>query len=183
MDERAATELVVSLYRSLYPTVVRHATRVTGNVGLAEEIVQEAFMRLYRSLIAGKRVENPKAWVFSVVRREARKNSGLGGLAYPLEVLEQTPIGYWGEQAPNLERDQVTRLLSPLTCREEEVLILRVGGLKYREIAQELHISVKTVATLLARALRKLRAATEAEAHGEERIWPKLDARCARTLQ
>lgn len=50
----------------------------------------------------------------------------------------------------------IRRLLSVLTPREEEVLLLRLEALKYREIADQLGISVNSVNTLLARALRKL---------------------------
>ena len=46
-----------------------------------------------------------------------------------------------------------------LTVREEEVVLLRLQSLKYREIASQLGISDKSVCTLLARALKKLQAA------------------------
>jgi DNA-directed RNA polymerase specialized sigma24 family protein len=50
-------------------------------------------------------------------------------------------------------------LLSVLTSREQEVVLLRMQSLKYREIARLLGISRNSVNTLLARALRKLQAA------------------------
>ena len=54
----------------------------------------------------------------------------------------------------------IRSLLSVLTPREEEVLLLRLESLKYREIADQLGISINSVNTLLARALRKLQQAT-----------------------
>ena len=48
-------------------------------------------------------------------------------------------------------------MLSP---REEEVLLLKLEALKYREIAAQLGISMNSANTLLARALRKLKEAT-----------------------
>ena len=50
-------------------------------------------------------------------------------------------------------------LLSVLSPREEEVLLLRLEALKYREIADQLGISMNSVNALLARALRKLQEA------------------------
>ncbi len=47
--------------------------------------------------------------------------------------------------------------LSVLTEREKEVVLLRLQSLKYREIAKQLGNSEKSVATLLARAVAKLR--------------------------
>lgn len=55
--------------------------------------------------------------------------------------------------------DDIGRLLSLLTPRETEVLLLRLEGLKYHEIAGELDISLNTVGTLLVRSMRKLREA------------------------
>jgi len=57
-------------------------------------------------------------------------------------------------------RTDVRNLLSVLSPREEEVLLLRLETLKYREIAEQLGISINSVNTLLARALRKLQEAT-----------------------
>ena len=53
----------------------------------------------------------------------------------------------------------IRNLLSVLSPREEEVLLLRLEALKYREIAEQLGISMNSVNTLLARALRKLQQA------------------------
>ena len=53
----------------------------------------------------------------------------------------------------------IRNLLSVLSPREEEVLLLRLEALKYREIAEQLGIGMNSVNTLLARALRKLQHA------------------------
>jgi RNA polymerase sigma factor (sigma-70 family) len=61
----------------------------------------------------------------------------------------------------------IRNLLSVLSPREEEVLLLRLEALKYREIAEQLGISMNSVNTLLARALRKLQEATKRPANRE----------------
>jgi RNA polymerase sigma factor (sigma-70 family) len=53
----------------------------------------------------------------------------------------------------------IRNFLSVLSPREEEVLLLRLEALKYREIAEQLGISMNSVNSLLARALRKLQQA------------------------
>ena len=55
-----------------------------------------------------------------------------------------------------LKLGDIRDLLSVLSPREEEVLLLRLDALKYREIADQLGISMNSVNALLARALRKL---------------------------
>ncbi len=62
-------------------------------------------------------------------------------------------MGSWTGPVAGFETDEVTRLL---TKREQEVLLLRMEGLKYREIGGELGLTIQSVSTLLSRALRKL---------------------------
>ena len=71
-----------------------------------------------------------------------------------------------------LALSDIRSLLSMLSAREEEVLLLRLEAMKYREIAEQLGISVNSVNTLLSRALRKLQDAmlqTEKGKHNAER--------------
>ena len=55
----------------------------------------------------------------------------------------------------------LTDFLSVLTQREEEVMLLRAKGMKYREIADSLDISTNSVGTLVMRAVRKIRLARQ----------------------
>jgi RNA polymerase sigma-70 factor (ECF subfamily) len=158
MDEREAAELVTELYASLYSLLLRFAAHLTGSLECAEDVVQETFTRLYREFRLGHGISNPKAWAFSVVRREAgnqHRQYCPTGSAGPPEMPEQhAPPTDWLDAD-----DQLGRLLSVLSAREAEVVLLRLGNLKYREIGAQLGISVKSVGTLLARALRKMRRA------------------------
>jgi RNA polymerase sigma factor (sigma-70 family) len=75
------------------------------------------------------------------------------------ELLDESEIAGSAEnERPGLM--DIRSLLSVLSPREEEVLLLRLEALKYREIADQLGISMNSVNTLLARALRKLQQAT-----------------------
>ena len=171
MNEQAATELVTGLYEVLYPALFRYALHASGRTDIAEDVVQEGFMRLYLTLRDAQTVENPKAWVFTVVRHELARRSAdwLAALAAtPLESLDTQRAAHWREDPVALERSELDRLLGVLTAREEQVLLLRLGALKYKEIAGELGISTKAVCTLLSRALRKLQKAAGLESDGEE---------------
>ena len=70
-------------------------------------------------------------------------------MASQLLIEEETDAG---EGAP--------LLLAVLSPREEEVVLLRLQSMKYREIADQLGIGTKSVCTLLARAIRKLQGAS-----------------------
>ncbi len=113
--------------------------------------------------MGGRRIANPKAWTLCVVRREIarlERRENRRRLAL-LRSQHEPPAA-----APGLSwhPNELARLFQVLTAREEEVLLLRVNGLKYREIASALGISLNSVKTLLARGLAKMRRAAEAPA-------------------
>lgn len=136
-------------------SLVRYAVRATRCYELAEDLAQDAFMQLYQALRAGKHIEHPKAWTLCVLRRAMNRQLNDRGLHEQLDDVDAP-----SEPAPGMSRiEDLRRLLSLLSPREEEVLLLRLEALKYREIADQLGISMNTVNTLLARALRKLQLA------------------------
>jgi RNA polymerase sigma-70 factor, ECF subfamily len=181
-----AVEVIGQLFNIWYSPLVRCASQQVDSLETAEDIVQEAFLSLFRSLRDGHSIESPKAWLLCVVRREAikryREANRHGGVFSSLsEACEptdpETCIAYRGTSP-----DQLTRLFSSLTGREREVVLLRVKGLKYREIASALRITVGAVKTMMARSLNKMRVARLAGPAGkEERArndeivqWPAL---------
>lgn len=163
MSRDHAEQLVSSLFESWYPAAVRYAYRLTASLELAEDAVQEAFMLLYRDLRDGRTIENLKGWTLVVIRRQISKQvrsyQSLDPRNLSLELLDSMPSMAHGWKAPGFEEDDVMKLLSVLTARELEVILLRMEALKYREIAGQLGISPNSVNTLLARALRKLQKA------------------------
>jgi RNA polymerase sigma-70 factor (ECF subfamily) len=153
MDRDEASGQMSLLFDSWYPSLVRYAWRATGDFGLAEDVVQEAFMALYRELRRGTEIHSPKAWALCVVRRQIGKTAR-SRMWESLDAVQTLPA-----PEPGVEADSVTELLAVLTPREEEVLLLRLSAMKYREIGAQLGISPNSVNTLLARAIRKLQKA------------------------
>ena len=158
--------MVTELFESAYGIFLRYALRTLGSRESAEDLVQEALMLLYREIRRGTRIDNPKAWTFCVIRRligkQIRTHRHSGQLE-PLDAADEFAFVSVAPQEPANSIDDVTALLSVLTAREQEVTLLRMTPMKYREIADHLGISPKSVATLLARALRKLQKAAGVE--------------------
>ncbi len=160
-----AAALVNDLFETWAPCLYRYAYRLCRSAELSDDFVQEAFLALYRELCAGRKVESPKAWTLSVVRH-GLANWRRGNRRHPEELTPNEDfdlIPVCRDEPPGEENgnDDIDVLLASLTPREEEVVLLRMQSLKYREIASQIGISGKSVATLLARALRKMRAAAE----------------------
>ncbi len=170
-DRNAVAEVVRELFTSWYPAVVRYGCRLSGSLAIAEDLAQDAFLALYRDLRKGTKIDHPRAWLLMVVRRRAMhevwslKNSPVS--LEPLEALDTSPAGHVPPEEPEPD---LSRLLSALTPRELQVVLLRLESMKYREIAAELNISAKSVCTLLARALRKLQRIRAGKSGGDSAV-------------
>ncbi len=167
-----AKELVGGLFAQWYGPLLRYALRATGSLETAEDVVQASFTELYRALLEGKFIANPKGWTLCVVRREIvdrlREEKRHGGAFLALSQAEHLAGRRPEPEAGGWEEANLTPFLSVLSAREEEVLLLRAQALKYRQIAAELHIGINSVKTLLARAIRKMRQASAAATQGQE---------------
>jgi len=182
----SAKEFVAGLYSEWYGPLVRYACRAVGSLDAAEDIVQASFVELYRAMLDGKSIENARGWTLCVVRREIvdrrREQQRHGGAFLPLSE-ESIPVA-WQQSAPppGWEEADLTRFISVLSTREEEVLLLRVKALKYRQIAAELRISINSVKTLLARAIRKMQQAA-GNVMDSQGNWKQHGDRIPKTLQ
>ncbi len=147
----------------------------TASFGLGfhdgEEIIQEVFLSLLRHLQQGKSRENLPGWIFRVAHNlalkqkdAARRDSGAWAEADAgSSVVDQ---GASPERA--LIDDQAqTHILSAVEALGEldrRCLLLRAEGLRYREIAEVLGISLGSVSASLTRSL--VRIARTAERYG-----------------
>jgi RNA polymerase sigma-70 factor (TIGR02957 family) len=142
------------------------AYRMTGSVSDAEDIVQEAFLRLTRALNDGTVVESPKAFVATVTTRLAithltsarvRRESYVGSwLPEPL-LTDETQ----GPEEHAAMSDSLTMaflvLLESLNPTERAVFLLReVFGYDYAEIAQVIGKSEQNARQIFVRARRRI---------------------------
>jgi RNA polymerase sigma-70 factor (ECF subfamily) len=167
VTEEDARALISSVCDGWYNAILRYAWRLCGSMEMAEDLVQDALLQLYAELRRGRFIGNPRAWVVIVVRRQAAKQSAARRQqvkhTVSVDTLENLAGLTTATESPYPEGDALTELLRVLTKREEEVIFLRMAAMKYREIGDQLGISASAVNTLLARALRKLRAASGAD--------------------
>ncbi|MSV27686.1 MAG: sigma-70 family RNA polymerase sigma factor [Bryobacterales bacterium] len=168
MNESSANRLVSSLFDDWYRSLLFYVCRLAASREDAEDVIQEAFLLLYRACRSGREIVNAKGWTLRVTRRllwkrmrEMASDRVVPGSAEWLDLL---PSGTGDPEKPLLaSEDDLWAALSILTPRELEVVLLRLEGLKYREIAGSLELTVSSVNTLLARAITKLQEALKEE--------------------
>ncbi len=147
-----------SLVAALYQDVFRYAFWICRNKHLAEDLVQETFLRAWRSLESLQDDKAVKAWLFTILRRE---NARLYERYRPeLVDIEGQTIAEGGENEPDnkMETALLHRAINRLESDYREPLLLQVvGGFSGKEIAEILKLNNNTVMTRLFRARRKLK--------------------------
>ena len=158
------TERVHALFEQLHIPVFRYVMRKTRDASRAEDITQETFLRLFRHLKEGRSLDNPKAWLFTVANNLAidagRGDAHVQGLdeATWNRIEDPGPAAADPEKL-TVQRERLDRLRSAvlsLTVLQRDCLHLRAEGLRYREIAGLMNISISTVTDAVRRATLKL---------------------------
>ena len=146
------------LYRRYFQPLCSHAVKYVGSKSIAEDIVSEIFLRFYSNrsfeniessyrLYLYRAVRNRS---FSYLKYELNRNDSLEDKhSYELSDAERPDSISQFEEMYQDVQNAVNRL--PID-RRKIYLLNRFEGKKYAEIAEELHLSVKTVEVQLYRA-------------------------------
>ncbi len=154
LDERMLEEL----FREHFSELSLYALRYVGDADTAREVVQNVFIALWDKRDSVDTSRPLKPFLFTAVRnrclnhlRDSRYHEDLDSIAEETgEMTEEEP-------ADTLQA-QLYRAIGELPERSREIFEMnRFEGLTYREIAEELDISQKTVETLMSRTLKTLR--------------------------
>lgn len=155
-DQEAFRQLYQNTDRSMYSfilSIVKHPQD-------AEEIMQEAYLKVWTSASGYKSQGKPLAWMFTIARnlcymkfREQKHDSEL--------TLEDLTGEESGEVCSEIEMaaDKMVLLSALEILKEEEreiVLLHASAGMKHREIASSLKMPLATVLSKYNRAMKKL---------------------------
>lgn len=157
-SRQAARAAVDNLFRVHAIGLVRFALMLVGDQTTAEDVVQEAFLGLYRGW---DRLRDPDAvlgYLRTAVVNGARSVHRSRGRARLLRVLHDPPV--WSAEAAAMDgedRRAVLAAIARLPQRQREVLALKYYlDLSEQEVAAILGVSRGTVAATGARALATL---------------------------
>jgi len=147
-----------ALVRATSGDLYRYGYWLCRDDALAQDLVQETYLRAWRSLDDLRDTGAAKAWLITILRRE---HARLYERRRPeTEALDE---GHADERVPAPDaggEDSVVRAaIAALPRKYREPLVLQVlGGLSCEEIATELSLSAAAVMTQLFRARQKLKA-------------------------
>src|SRR3984893_5210263 len=150
-----------NLYRELRKPLLRYLVCLGLSADEAQDVVQDPFLSLHRHLAAGGSQENIRSWLFRVAHNGARNRQHSYDRRFG-KPLAPDLDSISDDASPDqvlLEKERVRQLgkaIRLLTESERECLLLRAGGLRYREIGEVLGIAVSTVVDTVERAIKKL---------------------------
>ena len=149
------------LFKEYYKPLVVWGATFVSDVQHSEDIVQDFFVKLWEKSLTDKLFpDSLKSYLFTSVRNLDR-----------LDPLKQAcDVAYYErpwEEYDNFEEEVFQRVeveLGKLPPRTQEIIrCVYLKGMKYKEVAEKLGISVATVNSLLVKALKKLRQQSDNE--------------------
>jgi RNA polymerase sigma-70 factor (ECF subfamily) len=164
----AFEELVERTHRQVYTL----AYRLVGDRHEAEDVAQEAYLRVHRSLRSFRGESRFETWLYRVVANAAmtqlRRRGRFGDLvAEGHEVADLQPAANPAEYS--LEEDEIKRALQAMPLGYRTVVVLKdVYGFSCQEIADQIGVSEGAVKVRLHRARRRLKELVYGPAEGHE---------------
>ena len=147
------------IFKCYYRPLCLYALHYVHNTDISEDIVQDSFFSLWER-INSVEIENVKAYLYKTVRNRSldylKENSIYETNLSPFD-LEDILTDEEAEER-SLAEARMWTIIDTLSERCREVFLLnKRDGMKYKEIADRLHISVNTVDNHISKALLLIR--------------------------
>jgi RNA polymerase sigma-70 factor (ECF subfamily) len=166
--DRAAFREFVEIYKRI---VYKLAYDLAGNHADAEDISQEVFIKVFRSIRTFKKGSKLNSWLYRVTinaghdhfRRKPRETRPAGGISLSDERAPDLPTTAWSDRpeksgdVASLQR-RIDSALAGVTSQERAAFVLRhYEELDLKSIAETMEVSVGAVKSYLSRGIRKIR--------------------------
>jgi RNA polymerase sigma-70 factor (ECF subfamily) len=157
--------LLLDLYDREQTPLRRYLSVLGVDPETARDVVQDGFLKLHEHLLAGGDQGNLRAWLYRVVHNSARNaQTSFGarktGSIDDLDTAASPATKDLSAEDELLDKEREQRVrqaMAQLGATQRDCLVLRSQGLKYREIAEALQLSVSTVGDNIQRGLERLK--------------------------
>jgi RNA polymerase sigma-70 factor, ECF subfamily len=160
---------VIELFEQFRNPLLRYVISLGLPLHDGEEIIQDVFLALFRHLQLGKSRRNLRGWVFRVAHNLALKQRSANRKSQATLNSDETVAHRQPDAAPNPEEraassqrlERMQAILRALPEQDRCCLSLRAEGLRSREIAATLGISLGAVSIALTRSLARMERANQ----------------------
>jgi RNA polymerase sigma-70 factor (sigma-E family) len=158
------------VYAAMWPRLVRTAYAVCGDLGVAEDAVQTAFAKAFRSWRRISRLTAPEAYLRRMAVNEVLNDRRLARHRHEVSRAEP-PERATARWAFDDGRDELWQVLATLPPRQRAVLVLRYyEDLSEHQIADALGCRPGTVKSQASAALATLRSRLDEAAPAKEEL-------------
>lgn len=155
------------VFGRISPALYAHALAIIGETTAAEDVVQDAFVRVWRRRSRLKDLARLDGYLHTAVRNLALDHRRRGKRALASQILVATPAHRHAPSGPDVER--IDAALQRLPVEQREVVVLRVHlGLSYEEVAKRTGAPLGTVHSRYRYAMTHLRESLGSLAPGRE---------------
>jgi RNA polymerase sigma-70 factor (ECF subfamily) len=166
---------VEALYAEHRGAAFALAYRMLGERGLAEDVVQEAFLNIWRQGVTYDTERGTaRTWLLTIVHHRAidlmRRQRAKAGADTVIDAAVPLPSGEdtWATVAEHLESDRIREAVATLPLEQQQVIELSYfRGLTHAEIATKVGVPLGTVKGRMRLAMEKLRLALSPQMHTE----------------
>lgn len=160
-DHQAFAQLLSQYHGIAYRT----AMRLTGDGCVAEDVVQEVFLKIWLKRQSLHAIETFRPWlitiatntIYDMIRKREREKNRLSGWIREIEPFSTMTVAATKEGS--VYEELVTEAIQKLTPRQSEAFrLIKKDGYSREEAARLMKISPETVKTLLEQAMRTIRA-------------------------
>ena len=151
-----------ALVHALHGDIYRYAYWLCRDPQIAEDLVQETFLRAWKAIDTLLDDKAAKAWLSTILRRENARR--FERKQFDLVDLDEPPLRDQGvlPSEQEMEHEWLRRHIARLPAEYQEPLLLQVlGGFSGEEIAEQLGLNKNTVMTRLFRARNQIKEAME----------------------
>ena len=165
----AVEEEMVRLFDEVRIPLLRYLSAFPLAICDSDDVIQEAFLSLLRNLQKGNKYQNLRGWLFRAVhhlalkkRQRSRKDpESTGSLASVEEFMIDPGLNPEDQLAFYQTQQRLLAVVRALPEQHRCCLYLRAEGLRYREIAEILGMSLGSVSLSLERSLALIARAAQ----------------------
>ena len=166
------TKAFEKLYYALFNKLIKFSIYYVNRREIAEDIVSEVFVKCWNNRKELGHVQYPESYLFIAVKNQSLQHLKKYSNVYMVEMEEhEFRLVDYSDPSKKIERKelhhQLDQAIETLPAQARMVFrLIKENGLKYKEVAEILDISPRTVQTQLFRAIAKLRVALKPLSEG-----------------
>ncbi len=155
-------EALTRLYEETYAAVYGFALSFLKNPHDAEDVLQDVYVKIWETAGSYRPMGKPLAWIFTITRNYALMSIRRQNKTLPVDSEQWGNMSEKEDDLDPLDRLILNSIMKELSEDDQRIVFLHaVAGMKHKEIAELMDMSLSSVLSRYNRALKRLRRILE----------------------